>query len=248
MSDNGKMRVGVRVTCGDIIGDETTPGMSDRLGVFWCIDIDSYLASGKEACSGQAAGDPLQRQVRHLLEGYVVRQHVPRDVADLLQRPHPRGLVEDVSHGLKEPGLGQDRLPVQDSGEVGSRSLRRLRRWVGVGGAILFSRLLSYYLILGLVRCACSGRESQTGFHSRTQNVERNQATTSVKATPRPPHLHAVKQVHAGVDYVVEEVGIHQQDLRRRRRRVADEGAEVKICPFLTNFLVATRETNPHHQ
>lgn len=63
--------------------------------------IDSYLATSHVAYSAQAASDPFQRQVRHLLEGHVVRQHVPRDIAYLLPRPHPRSFVENVPHRLQ---------------------------------------------------------------------------------------------------------------------------------------------------
>lgn len=60
----------------------------------------NYLAPGHNANFGQAAGYPLQRQVGHLLEGHMVRQHVPRDVVNLLHRPHTGSLVENAPNRL----------------------------------------------------------------------------------------------------------------------------------------------------
>lgn len=81
--------------------------------------IRTYLVSGHNADAGQPAGDPFQRQVRHLLEGHVVRQHVPRDVADLLQRPHPGGLVENVSYRLQSEGREVRKLLCMSCGMAG---------------------------------------------------------------------------------------------------------------------------------
>lgn len=69
--------------------------------------------------------------------------------------------------------------------------------------------------------------------------VESSNRRSEMNSTSAPTNLHAVAQVDAGVDNVVEEVCIHQQNLRRRLRRVADEGTKVKICPFFPAFLLS---------